>query len=610
MVSSKLAFALMLTAGGVMGRVPNSSQRLDRLVRRQGFGNGGADPLNHPAAPGPGGFGNGGADPLNHPAAAGSVVVSASAAGQMHWSTDVSSVTGEDLVKTLPSGFFLGCEVDNGDLKDPIVAPLAKYMPWVTPGNSLKMGMIYENENSWTELLNGVAKANQGTKLKWKYHTLIWGAEQSQKMMQQSFSKEAMMKTITDFVTNKMCSKIIKEADFWGIDVLNEVFDDSGNGFKKNGYFEVIGEEGYMEVLKLVKKQCPDYKIIVNDYGMESLNAKSDFAFKTIKKWLAQGVPIDAVGLQFHISLQNTYQDMLASIKRWTSEKIPVVLSEVDIPIQSSADLEKQAQQYGNLVHAALEGGAFGVSMWGLVDSHTWLTGMGKGADPLLFDAKGKPKPAAAAIVDVFKKWGNKPVGIEGGRTTDLSGSANGGSPSGSASAPGSDADSDSGADCDPDSGSDSGSRSGTGTGSGAGTGTGTGSSGSGDDGPIDKGPPDTGAAAGGATGAPGTGADTSGAPGNGAPGNGAPGAPGAGGNGAPGAPGSGASGTPGNGAPGNGAPGAPGAAGGNGGEYWKGKHAGWQGNVGAPGGMPQMRMDKQGYAPKHRRAMAYRRRR
>lgn len=141
MVSSKLALVLMLTAGGAMGRSSSSFRRLDR---RQGFGNNGADPLNHPAAPGGGGgggggggFGNNGADPLNHPAGPGSQLVAASAGGQQHWSTDVSGMTGAELKKNLPSGFFLGSSVDNPDLKDPLVAPLVKYMPWVTPGNSL-----------------------------------------------------------------------------------------------------------------------------------------------------------------------------------------------------------------------------------------------------------------------------------------------------------------------------------------------------------------------------------------------------------------------------------------------------------------------------------------
>ncbi|EST07258.1 Glycoside hydrolase, family 10 [Kalmanozyma brasiliensis GHG001] len=541
MVSSKLALVLVLTAGGVMSRSSQNFRRLDRLDRRRGppggYGAGGTDPLTHPAAPGggAGGFGNGGTDPLTHPAGAGSgPPVSASSGGQMHWATDASGMTGAELQKHLPSGFFLGSAIDNPDLKDPKVAPLIKYLPYWTPGNSLKMQFVYENENSWQELLKGVTSATKGTPTKVKYHTVIWGAEQSKVMMQQSFSKEAMMKTITDFISTKLCTKLIKEADFWAIDVLNEVFDDSGSGFKKNGYFEVIGEEGYKSVLKLVKRKCPDYKIIVNDYGMESMNAKSNFAFKTIKQWLAEGVPVDAVGLQFHVQLSNRYEDMLASIQRWTKEQIPVVLSEIDVPINlppSKDDLEKQAQQYGNIVQAALEGGAFGATFWGLTDDHTWFgtqkdasgVGHGKTGAPLLFDEQGKPKPAVAAIVDVFKKWGSKPAGIEGGRATDLgkgkgsdadsskgdSGDSTGaGAGTGGAEGYGSGSDGSSSGGSGPDAGSDApdaalgvgnGSGSGSGSGSGAGSSSGSGpgsgeaSGGSDDEGPLDRGPPDTG---------------------------------------------------------------------------------------------------------------------
>lgn len=514
MVSSKLALVLMLTAGGVVGRSANNIQRLDRLSRRGGapggqpggqpggFGNGGTDPLTHPAAPGAGsgGFGNGGTDPLSHPAPSSlGDSLSASKGGQMHWATDASGFTGGEMLKNLPKGFFIGTAIDNPDLNDPLVAPIIKNFGYVTPGNSLKMQFIYESENSWQELLTGVNKAVGKDDVKWKYHTVIWGAETSQKMMQQSFSKEAMMKTITDFVTTKMCPKIMKEADFWGIDVLNEVFADDGSGFKKNGYFEVIGEEGYKQVLKLVKKECPNYKLIVNDYGMESMNPKSNFAFKTIKQWLAEGVPVDVVGLQFHVQLENKYEDMLASIKRWTSEQIPVVLSEIDIPINlppSQQDLEKQAQQYGNLMQAALEGGAFGATFWGHMDSHTWFgtqqepgVGHGKTGAPLLFDAQGKPKQAVAAIVDVFKKWGSKQAGIEGGRASDLGKASPSGQVSGKGSK-GSDKDdgsassstgagegydgSSTGAGAGADTGAGAGAGAGSGAGAGAATGTGS----------------------------------------------------------------------------------------------------------------------------------------
>lgn len=603
MVGTKLALLLMLTAGGALGKASNM-QRLDRasLVRRDNndrtpggtpFGPGGAGSQagNNDRAPGGTPFGPGGSGAGGPPMQAS--LAAAAPGGQKHWATDASGMKGDELVKNLPEGFFVGSAIDNPDLKDPLAAPLLKYMPYVTPGNSLKMQFVYENENSWTELLTAADKANGKGALKWKYHTLIWGAETSQKMMQQSFSKEAMMKTITDFVTNKLCAKIVKETDFWGIDVLNEVFRDDGQGFKNNGYFEVIGEEGYMEVLKLVKKQCPNHKLIVNEYGMENDNPKSAFAFKTIKKWLAQGVPVDVVGLQFHIGPDNKYEDMYNAIHRWTSQDIPVVLSEIDVPINlppSQQDLEKQAQTYGNLMQAALEGGAFGATFWGMMDSHTWFgtqqdpgVGKGKVGAPLLFDAQGKPKPAFAAIVDVFKKWGKKQAGIANGRASDLGHGSKGGDDA--KSGPGSDESY--GAGAGSNAGGDAGAGAGAGAsgpgshesygagagapgagsnaGAGAGAGSGAGGAGSGD---IDMGPPDLGAAprtpgAGGAGAAPG--ANGSGAPGAGspdAPGSDAPGsdAPGANGSGAPGAPGAGAPGSDGSNAPGGGAYGSYGA--------------------------------------------------
>nr|CDI52560.1 related to endo-1,4-beta-xylanase b [Melanopsichium pennsylvanicum 4] len=91
------------------------------------------------------------------------------------------------------------------------------------------MQILNGNEDSWAELLNGVTDGASGTESTWNYHTVVWVAQTSNRMMLQSSNKETMMKPLTVCITTKMLPKIINEANFWGIDVLNEVFDNSGN---------------------------------------------------------------------------------------------------------------------------------------------------------------------------------------------------------------------------------------------------------------------------------------------------------------------------------------------------------------------------------------------
>ncbi|SNX83184.1 uncharacterized protein MEPE_01890 [Melanopsichium pennsylvanicum] len=114
-----------------------------------------------------------------------------------HWATDASGMTGVELQQYLPPGFFLGTSVNNTNLKDPKTSQLAQ------DANLKRERRL-------------VGRTTQR-------------CHRRNRMMLQSSNKETMMKPLTVCITTKMLPKIINEANFWGIDVLNEVFDNSGN---------------------------------------------------------------------------------------------------------------------------------------------------------------------------------------------------------------------------------------------------------------------------------------------------------------------------------------------------------------------------------------------
>jgi endo-1,4-beta-xylanase len=65
------------------------------------------------------------------------------------------------------------------------------------------------------------------------------------------------------------------------------------------------------------------------------------------------------------------------------------------------------AKRYGDLFSVFVEHiGVVGrVTFWGVTDGDSWLNSHGRVNYPLLFDRKGKPKPAFDAVV----KAGQKP---------------------------------------------------------------------------------------------------------------------------------------------------------------------------------------------------------
>lgn len=82
-------------------------------------------------------------------------------------------------------------------------------------------------------------------------------------------------------------------------DVVNEVFDDSGN-LRKSLWYNAFGESYIAEAFKLAHAADPIVKLYINDYNIEYNNAKSTALYNLVKKLKGQGVPIHGVGFQGH----------------------------------------------------------------------------------------------------------------------------------------------------------------------------------------------------------------------------------------------------------------------------------------------------------------------
>ena len=68
------------------------------------------------------------------------------------------------------------------------------------------------------------------------------------------------------------------------------------------------------------------------------------------------------------------------------------------IPGRTEANLAAQAKLYGQVMKLAISfaGQVEGVQVWGVTDDLSWRARQ----FPLLFDAKGEPKPAFYAVVE------------------------------------------------------------------------------------------------------------------------------------------------------------------------------------------------------------------
>ena len=121
---------------------------------------------------------------------------------------------------------------------------------------------------------------------------------------------------------------------------------------------------------------------------------------------LAEGVPIDGVGLQIHISATNRPSEgaIAANIQRLAALGLTVHISEMDVRINDTPGteatrLELQRAAYRDVVRVcAQEPKCEAVTFWGFTDKHSWIHKHFGEDHPLLFNDKLQHKPAYQAV--------------------------------------------------------------------------------------------------------------------------------------------------------------------------------------------------------------------
>ena len=85
-------------------------------------------------------------------------------------------------------------------------------------------------------------------------------------------------------------------------DVVNEAVSDDGFGLRDTVFRQKLGDGYIAEAFRLAREADPGALLFYNDYGGEGSGAKSDRIYDLMRTLLAEGVPIDGIGLQMHVS--------------------------------------------------------------------------------------------------------------------------------------------------------------------------------------------------------------------------------------------------------------------------------------------------------------------
>ena len=304
----------------------------------------------------------------------------------------------------------------------------AKHFNAVTPENCMKPESVHPEEGRWQfETPDALVEWAQKNQMSIHGHTLVWHA-QTRDWFFEGGDRAVVTQRMKDHIST-LVGRYKGKIQSW--DVVNEAVKDGGNietgkteHLRDSKWLQALGPEFLTLAFKFAHEAAPDATLYYNDYNIES-GPKHASSMVLLKRLLADGAPVHAVGIQGHWRTGSVpFEDIDKAISDYASLGLKVSITELDVTIRgasggqfgggpgrrgqrnstpaSADDLKLQAEDYAKLfaIFEKHKDVIERVTFWGLHDRRTWRFGQ----HPLILDANSQPKPAYAAIV-------NKPNG-------------------------------------------------------------------------------------------------------------------------------------------------------------------------------------------------------
>ena len=240
-------------------------------------------------------------------------------------------------------------------------------------------------------------------------HTLIWCDPSSTPgwVRNGSWTRAQLLDVMTEHITAVM-SRYRGRVATW--DVVNEALTDTG-GLRTCVWRDVIGSDWIEQAFRIADRVDPAARLFYNEVRADVPNPKYEAMLSMARDFKARGVPLDGVGMQYHLSENHPTQAQLEEgIRRLGELGLEVHISELDVPIWYLGPptiperLALQPEIYRRVASACqAQPACFRITTWGFTDRLTYRC---CNAKPLPFDEEYRPKPAWAVLQEVLRPGG------------------------------------------------------------------------------------------------------------------------------------------------------------------------------------------------------------
>ncbi|MFC7340164.1 endo-1,4-beta-xylanase [Saccharopolyspora griseoalba] len=320
-----------------------------------------------------------------------------------------------------PDGLFIGSAVaggghhDDASYPDPFTSDqayrdvLAGEFSSLSPENQMKWEYIHPARDTYDfETADRIVDFAERNGQVLRGHTLLWHSQNPEWLESGDFSPEQLREILHDHIST-VVGRYAGRIQQW--DVANEIFDESGQlRTRDNIWIRELGPGIIADAFRWAREADPNAKLFLNDYGVESINAKSNAYYDLVQQLQADGVPVDGFSAQAHLDLDDGYPaDLTRNLQRFADLGLETAITELDVRMTlpeggtpTEQQLAEQASYYGRALDACLRvRTCHSFTVWGLPDKYSWVpsTFPEQGAATIMWDDFTR-KPAYDELLD------------------------------------------------------------------------------------------------------------------------------------------------------------------------------------------------------------------
>lgn len=226
----------------------------------------------------------------------------------------------------------------------------------ITPENAMKFSKVHPEPNRYDfHRADTLVELAENHRMTIHGHTLVWHSQLPDWVEAEPHSRGVAIALLHDHIQT-VVGHYQGQVVAW--DVVNEAIDNDGR-LRDTIWLRQIGPDYIAMAFRWAQAADPAARLFYNDYGGEGLGPKSDAIYRLVADLVEQGVPIQGVGLQMHVSLDNAPSPSAVAVnmQRLAALGLEAQVTEMDVRLalpDSEADRQEQAVIFRDMLSTCL----------------------------------------------------------------------------------------------------------------------------------------------------------------------------------------------------------------------------------------------------------------